>query len=77
MTVPIADRSVPMIRSPSQLLNTLDNQQPAVQGQAVISVGHEGFRSAEASDISTKPGGPPHSEDPHCHQPHGRVHLGI
>ena len=53
-----------------------NDQQPAAHGQTGISVGHEDLRSVETLDISTKPGGPPHSQDPLRHQPHGRVHLG-
>jgi hypothetical protein len=41
-----------------------DQQTTAVQVQTGISVGHEDLLVSEDLDISTKPGGPPHVNDP-------------
>jgi hypothetical protein len=41
-----------------------DQQTTTMQIQTGISVGHEDLLVGEDLDISTKPGGPPHVNDP-------------
>jgi hypothetical protein len=46
----------------------LNEQTTAMQIQTSVSVGHEDLLDlVETSDISTKPGGPPRSQDPIGH----------
>ena len=56
--------------------NAFNKQQPAVIRQSGINVRQENFLAVDDLDISTKPGGSPISQDPKCHQRHGRVQLG-
>lgn len=55
--------------------DSLDEQDPPANGQTGINVGQENLLAVADFNISTKPGGSPFSQDPKCHQRHGRVHL--
>jgi glycosyltransferase involved in cell wall biosynthesis len=56
---------------------TLDDQQPAVERGAGITVGHENLRCSADLDSHTSTGGSRLRQDTnHCHQRPGRVHLG-
>ncbi|MGU3412084.1 hypothetical protein ACLBWP_18435, partial [Microbacterium sp. M1A1_1b] len=57
------------------LENASDEQTSPVQRQPGISVDHRGLLVMAELDSSIKPGGLVTSQDPKCHQRHGRVQL--
>src|SRR4051794_37091247 len=63
---------------PTVTTDPLNQQQPTIQIQTRVTVGHEDLRTGEDGYLHRTPEVfPTSTHQPHCHQPVGRVHLGM